>query len=136
MATWIATWIAAGRQKVRKVTLGLGGGDWQALVERCLRWTLKGLAGGEHRATILHRSIPGGDEAVGGGPMAVSSLSAAFFDPSRHLGGSCVRGIPFTEIILVTGATLRTVMSRCGELVQTSRGILEPRNRRTNTDAV
>jgi len=53
----MATWITTGRQKVRKVTLGLGGGDWHALVERRLRWTLKGLAGGRATRNYL-ASIP------------------------------------------------------------------------------
>ena len=105
-----------------KGDLGLGGWRLASAGGASPSLDFEGPGRGEQRATILRRSPPGGDGAVEGGSIAVSSLSAAFFDPSRHLAGSCVRGMPFTEIILVTGATLRTVMSRCGELVQTSRG--------------
>ena len=73
---------------------------------------------------------------MAGGPFAVSSFGAAFLATSGRQGDSCVRGMPYTEILLVTGATLRTVMPRCGELVQTSRGYYRAKTRRANTDAV
>ena len=50
--------------------------------------------------------------------------------------GDCDTGMPYTEIILITAATLGTVMSRCGKLVETSRGYDRARTRRANIDAV
>jgi hypothetical protein len=48
-------------------------------------------------------------------------VNVAFPNISGQMA-ACDNGIPYTEIMLITGATLRTVLSFCGMLVETSRG--------------
>jgi hypothetical protein len=62
-------------------------------------------------------------------------VNVAFPDTSGHMG-DCDKDMAYTEIILIAGATLRTVLSCCGMLVETSRGNERARTCRANTDAV
>jgi len=85
---------------------------------------------------MLHRSPTGGGAGRGGrADRSEPFFGAAFPDTSVPMGGWRLSGMPFAEIG-ITGATLRTVMSRCGELERTSRGCYRAQTRRANADAV
>src|SRR5262245_37455330 len=94
--------------KVRKVAPVRG-------APRRFCWTSKGLADGQHPQLCCADHPPEVVQAAEGGSIAVSAFGAAFPDTPVPMGGSRLRGMPFTEI-RITGATLRAAMSRCGEL--------------------
>jgi hypothetical protein len=98
-------------------------------------WTSKGPADGQHPQLCCTDHPPEVVQAVEGEPIAVSAFGAAFPDTSVPMGGWRLSGMPFAEIG-ITGATVRTVMSRCGELERTSRGCYRAQTRRANADAV